>query len=528
MNAVLPTDASLVAQSVAGHRPAFAQIVSRYQALVCSVAYSATGSLSQSEDLAQETFLSAWRQLRGLREPERLAGWLCGIARNLAHNRLRQDGREPAAAALPIEAANDTPTGDAPPPESAMRAEEQAILWRSLERIPATYREPLVLYYREQQSIERVAQSLELTEDTVRQRLSRGRKLLQEEVLAFVEGALERSSPGAAFTLAVVAALPALGTSTAATAAVAGATAAQGSGVAKSMALGAVAQAVAGPLVGVASSVLAVQSSLAAAPTARERAIVWRESILVIGATVLMVAGLWALIAYGMGAGRRHGYWLLLGSVVPLGYAAWFAAYVIRGLRAARHLRAGLHREAHGHVPDPNCVEHRSTGTFLGLPWYHLRFGTPAPDAAPVRGWIAVGDRAVGVFAMGNISVGLVSLGAFATGGLAIGGVAVGLLPIGGVSLGLYALAGAAFGWFAIGGYAVGWSGAVGGVAIAREFAGGGSAFAAHANDAVALARIGEWLPGPTFAVLLGLAVLTLIPSAWYAQRMRRHAANRS
>ncbi|MBP7419639.1 MAG: hypothetical protein KA911_13600, partial [Xanthomonadales bacterium] len=108
------------------------------------------------------------------------------------------------------------------------------------------------------------------------------------------------------------------------------------------------------------------------------------------------------------------------------------------------------------------------------------------------------------------------------------GGVAVGLLPIGGVSLGLYALAGAAFGWFAIGGYAVGWSGAVGGVAIAREFAGGGSAFAAHANDAVALARIGEWLPGPTFAVLLGLAVLTLIPSAWYAQRMRRHAANRS
>jgi hypothetical protein len=49
MNAVLPTDSSLVAQSVAGHRPAFAQIVSRYQALVCSVAYSATGSLSQSE-----------------------------------------------------------------------------------------------------------------------------------------------------------------------------------------------------------------------------------------------------------------------------------------------------------------------------------------------------------------------------------------------------------------------------------------------------------------------------------------------
>lgn len=526
MNAVLPTDASLVAQSVAGHRPAFAQIVSRYQALVCSVAYSATGSLSQSEDLAQETFLSAWRQLHGLREPERLAGWLCGIARNLAHNRLRQDGREPTAAALPIEAANDTPASDALPPERAIRAEEQSILWRSLERIPPAYREPLVLFYREHQSIERVAQSLELSEDTVRQRLSRGRKLLQEEVLAFVEGALERSSPGAAFTLAVVAALPALGTSSAATAAVAGATAAQGGGAAKSMALGAMAQSAAGPLVGIASSVLAVQSSLAAAPTARERAIVWRESLIVIGATVLMVAGLWALIAYGMGAGQRHGHWLLLGSALPLAYAAWFVAYVTRGLRRGRQLRAQLHRQAHGATPDPHCVEHRSAGGFLGLPWWHLRFGTPAPDAPPVRGWIAVGDRAVGVFAMGNVSVGVVSLGAFATGGLAIGGVAVGLLPIGGVSLGLYALAGAAFGAFAIGGYAVGWTGAVGGVALAREFAAGGSAFAAHANDAIALARVGEFLPGPTFQVLLGLAVLTLVPSAWYARRMRRHAAS--
>lgn len=234
------------------------------------------------------------------------------------------------------------------------------------------------------------------------------------------------------------------------------------------------------------------------------------------------------MIAYGLGAGRRHGYWLLLGSALPLGYAAWFAAYITRGLREARVLRAQLHRQVHGEAPDPNCAEHRSAGGFLGLPWWHLRLGTPAPDAPPVRAWIAVGDRAIGVIAMGNTSVGLISLGAFASGGLAIGGVAVGLLPIAGVSLGFYALAGAAFGWFAIGGYAVGWQGAVGGVAFAREFAAGGSVFAAHANDAVAMARVAEWLPGPTFNVLLGLAVLTLIPSAWYARRLRRHAANRS
>src|SRR5437868_4829494 len=52
-----PDDAQLVAQSLAGDREAFAGIVARYQSLVCSLAYSATGNFSRSEDLAQETFL---------------------------------------------------------------------------------------------------------------------------------------------------------------------------------------------------------------------------------------------------------------------------------------------------------------------------------------------------------------------------------------------------------------------------------------------------------------------------------------
>ncbi len=85
-------------------------------------------------------------------------------------------------------------------------------MWRSLERIPEIYREPLVLFYREHQSIEAVAQNLELTEDAVKQRLSRGRKMLQERVLAFVEGALTRTNPGKAFTVDVLAALPLLAT----------------------------------------------------------------------------------------------------------------------------------------------------------------------------------------------------------------------------------------------------------------------------------------------------------------------------
>ncbi|HZL79349.1 MAG TPA: RNA polymerase sigma factor [Candidatus Limnocylindrales bacterium] len=225
------SDADLVAQSLAGDRDAFGQIVARHQSLLCSLAYSATGSLSHSEDLAQETFVTAWKQLANLREPEKLRSWLCRISRNLTYDALRKHEREPSHRAESLEEIPESRSPEPLPGEQTISNEEQAILWRSLARIPEIYREPLVLFYREHQSIEIVAQNLELTEDAVKQRLSRGRKMLHEEVLAFVEGALEKTSPGKKFTFGVVAALPLLATT--AKSATAGATAAKGSAALK-------------------------------------------------------------------------------------------------------------------------------------------------------------------------------------------------------------------------------------------------------------------------------------------------------
>ena len=208
MSVAANNDEELVGASLSGDRDAFGRIVARYQSLVCSLAYSATGSLSQSEDLAQETFVTAWKQLAGLREPKKLRAWLCGIARNLINNSLRLQDHEPSHHAGSLEEIAGSHSPEPLPIEQTISNEEQAILWRSLQRIPEIYREPLVLFYREHQSVESVAEKLELTEDSVKQRLSRGRKLLHEQVLAFVEGALEKTSPGKNFTMAVIAALP--------------------------------------------------------------------------------------------------------------------------------------------------------------------------------------------------------------------------------------------------------------------------------------------------------------------------------
>ena len=202
------TDAELVSRTLAGDRNAFNHIVSRYQILICSLAYSRIGHLGQSEDVAQETFITAWKHLRLLRQPDKLRGWLCGIVRNRTKKCLESEGRKPFHDAEPLEAVVELPAADALPSEKTITREEEAILWRALQRLPELYREPLILYYREHQSIEHVAAELELSEDAVKQRLSRGRKLVQEEVESFVENALRKTAPTQTFSSAVLAALP--------------------------------------------------------------------------------------------------------------------------------------------------------------------------------------------------------------------------------------------------------------------------------------------------------------------------------
>src|SRR3954464_530079 len=262
-------DSELVKQSLAGNRDAFGWIVARYRSLLCSLAYSATGSLNQSEDLAQETFITAWKQLADLREPEKLRSWLCRISRNLTCDALRERGREPVYNAELLEEVLELPAAQPPPSDCSIRREEEAILWRSIERIPENYRQPLVLYYREHQSVENVAAALDLSEDAVKQRLSRGRKLLHGQVLAFVEGALERTSPGKAFTIGVLAALPAFTIS--AKAATVGVAVARGGTAAKAAAAGGLFSAILAPAVGFFGSYTGYRIGMEAAQSEDER-----------------------------------------------------------------------------------------------------------------------------------------------------------------------------------------------------------------------------------------------------------------
>jgi RNA polymerase sigma factor (sigma-70 family) len=318
-------DAELVAESIRGNREAFAAIVARYQSLVCSLTYSATGDLARSEDLAQETFIAAWKSLRGLKEPAKLRSWLCGIARNLAHNNFRREQRQPTSNAEEISAIAHAASPEPLPSERAISQEEQSLMWRALGDIPETYREPLIMFYREQQSIERVASALDLSEDAVKQRLSRGRKLLSDQVAAFVEGTLRQSGPGRAFTYGVIAALPML--ALAASAATVGAAAVKGSTAAKGLALGAFAGAILGPIAGILGGWIGVKASLANAQSDLERQEIRRGAkitiVYVLSFLVILVALIFSDFWHGHAA-----LWATLQIVLWAVYIAGLFAFI--------------------------------------------------------------------------------------------------------------------------------------------------------------------------------------------------------
>jgi RNA polymerase sigma factor (sigma-70 family) len=208
MNAQVVDNSQLVTMSLGGDREAFRQIVERYQNLVCALAFSACGNVAKSEDLTQETFLVAWQQLRELREPENLKAWLCGIVRNLARNAERKRSPSQLGAMGDGEESIEAVDGAMSPHDIAAAREEAAIVEQALSVVPEMYREPLVLFYREDQSVQSVAEALGLSPDAVRQRLSRGREMLRDQVEAVIERSLRRTKPTSALTIAIMAALP--------------------------------------------------------------------------------------------------------------------------------------------------------------------------------------------------------------------------------------------------------------------------------------------------------------------------------
>lgn len=223
MDKHIASEAGLLQASINGNSAAFESIVRKYQGLICAITYSATSDIEKSEELAQETFVRAWKNLKQLKDLSSFRAWLCTIARTTVKNHFRSQNRDllHKAGSLDNAAAESSDTAD--PADNLVSMEEQTVVAKALQDIPESYRQPLILFYRQEKSVKQVAELLELSEDNVRTRLSRGRKMLKEQVAAMVEKTLANTAPGKAFTVCVMASVAGIAMKTSAVAATAAA-----------------------------------------------------------------------------------------------------------------------------------------------------------------------------------------------------------------------------------------------------------------------------------------------------------------
>ena len=245
--------AELVEAVLSGDRDAFGTLVSRHAGSVTAVAYSVCGDFARSEDIGQEAFIEAWKKLPTLQDRDKFVAWVCTIARHKAVDAIRADKSPQSTcsiASIPVEPVDHKQLS----PEVHMsQSQQQQLVWSILENLPEAYREPMILFYRNEKSTREVAIALGENEATIRQRLKRAREMLREEVSETLRVALCETAPKAAFGAVVMASLPVVSYAAAATTA----TTATSAVVAKSSGVGSVAAKVAtGAALGSAGAVL--------------------------------------------------------------------------------------------------------------------------------------------------------------------------------------------------------------------------------------------------------------------------------
>ncbi|WP_370671918.1 RNA polymerase sigma factor [Stenotrophomonas maltophilia] len=190
--------------AASGCQHAYGRIVLACQNTVTAIALAITRDRQASEDIAQEAFVKGWQQLHQLRSSTSFLPWLRQITRNLARDWLRaQRGRplsgEAAEVALGMAADPSPSTAD-----RLQRVEEEIAAEDIISALPADSREVLLLYYREGQRSQQVADLLGLSDAAVRKRLSRARALVRDGLLQCFGEFARSSAPSAAFATAVV------------------------------------------------------------------------------------------------------------------------------------------------------------------------------------------------------------------------------------------------------------------------------------------------------------------------------------
>lgn len=192
---MLDADYILVVRAQSGDRAAFEELVRRTSRLVYARLYLETGDAHQTEDLVQDTLLTAYRTLGQLTQPERFRGWILRIAQNLALNAIRHDSRKKRTRDPEILKLRQNAILSAVGPHEQVEQDElRHKVLALLREMPEEYRLPLTLRYLVGADYETIQTQMGLSKGAVRGLLHRGMQRLRAEMQKLLGDAFPQSA----------------------------------------------------------------------------------------------------------------------------------------------------------------------------------------------------------------------------------------------------------------------------------------------------------------------------------------------
>ena len=178
--AASPTDGQLVREACRGARPAFDELIRRYQKQAVAVSYRLLGNTNDALEVTQDAFLKAFVSLKTLEQPEAFRGWLMRIVSNLSLNYRRS---RKTRSQLPLDDILGPEEGASSQPDPMQRVAGQELgakLQEALSQLPEKQRAALVLFTIEQLPQKEVAETLKCSVEAVKWHVFQGRKKLKE------------------------------------------------------------------------------------------------------------------------------------------------------------------------------------------------------------------------------------------------------------------------------------------------------------------------------------------------------------
>lgn len=180
------SDDALLDQAAAGQTQAFETLVVRYQDRVYNLLLRMTNSPDEAEELAQETFLKAYRALHTFRRGSRFYTWLFRIAVNAGYSRGRRHALQQRIEGIRLDAATADGSGPgdyvkskSPSPSKEMEQRQlRERVQEGLSKLDAEHRTVLLLREIEGLDYATLAQALDIPLGAVKSRLHRARRTL--------------------------------------------------------------------------------------------------------------------------------------------------------------------------------------------------------------------------------------------------------------------------------------------------------------------------------------------------------------